>query len=282
MSHDLLRNVTPVRPAAPYIGGKRQLASLLIDLIDAVPHRTYAEPFVGMGGVFLRRRRAPPCEVINDLSGDVATFFRILQRHYQPFMDLLKWRLTGREEFARLLATPPETLTDLERAARFLYLQRAAFGGKVDGRSFGVSSGLPGRFDVVRLASTLDDLHQRLSGVIIERLPYAEFIARYDGPEVLFYLDPPYFGSEGDYGAGAFARTEFAQLAGQLATIKGRFVLSINDVPQTREVFAAFDRQEVELTYTVSGGQPKAARELIFTSPGLPTPADRAPRLFAD
>ncbi|MFG1465283.1 DNA adenine methylase [Xanthobacter sp. DSM 24535] len=282
MSHDLLRNVTPVRPAAPYIGGKRQLASLLTVMIDAVPHRTYAEPFVGMGGVFLRRRRAPPCEVINDISGDVATFFRILQRHYQAFMDMLKWRLTSREEFARLLATPPDTLTDLERAARFLYLQRAAFGGKVEGRSFGVSNGLPGRFDVVRLGSILDELHQRLSGVIIERLPYTDFIARYDGPEVLFYLDPPYFGSEGDYGAGAFARSEFARLATHLAAIKGRFILSINDVPETRALFSAFECQEVDLVYTISDGQPKAVRELIFTSPGLPTPADRAPRLFDD
>lgn len=43
----------------------------------------------------------------------------------------------------------------------------------------------------------------RLAGVIIENLPYGEFIARYDGPGVLFYLDPPYWGSEGDYGRGA-------------------------------------------------------------------------------
>lgn len=70
-------------------------------MIEQVPHRTYAELFVGMGGVFLRRSIAPPVEVINDLSGDVVTFFRILQRHYVPFMDLLRFRFTSRAEFER-------------------------------------------------------------------------------------------------------------------------------------------------------------------------------------
>lgn len=63
--------VDPVKPVAPYIGGKRNLAKRLVALIETVPHRTYAEPFVGMGGVFLRRRLRPPAEVINDWSRDI-------------------------------------------------------------------------------------------------------------------------------------------------------------------------------------------------------------------
>jgi DNA adenine methylase len=238
-------------------------------MIAAVPHETYVEPFVGMGGVFLRRTSAPKCEVINDISGDVATFFRILQRHYQPFMDMLRWRLTGRAEFERLLATDPATLTDLERAARFLYLQRAAFGGKVAGRRFGVDVGRPARFDVARLATVLDELHDRLSGVIIERLPYAELIARYDSPGTLFYLDPPYWGSEEDYGAGVFGRDDFSALATQLAGIAGRFILSVNDVPDTRQIFAGFEIEGVEVTYTIHPGKKLPAKEIIVSSKGL-------------
>src|SRR5690606_7004981 len=90
------RRVVPARPAAPYIGGKKQLATRVIALIERVPHTTYAETFVGMGGVFLRRRFVPKAEVINDISGDVATFFRILQRHYVPFMEMLRYQLTSR------------------------------------------------------------------------------------------------------------------------------------------------------------------------------------------
>ncbi|MBP2147910.1 DNA adenine methylase [Xanthobacter flavus] len=282
MDDDGFRTVRAAVPAAPYIGGKKQLAARLVALIQRVPHVTYAEPFVGMGGIFLRRTRAPRCEVINDISGDVATFYRILQRHYQPFMDLLKWRITAREEFERLLATPPETLTDLERAARFLYLQRAAYGGKVAGRSFGVSVGTSGRFDITRLAALLDDLHSRLSGVVIERLPYGEFIDRYDSPETLFYLDPPYAGSEEDYGAGVFAPDDFPALAAQLSTLKGRFILTLNDTAAVRATFDAFERSEVTLTYTIASGAAKSVRELIISSEGLASLGATQPDMFGE
>lgn len=253
----------PVRPAAAYMGGKRNLSRRLAKLIDAHPCETYAEPFVGMGGVFLRRTRRAECEVINDISEDVATFFRILQRHYVAFMDMLRFQLTTRAGFERLMKVDPVTLTDLERAARFLYLQRLAFGGKVTGRNFGVSPGLSGRFDVTKLGPRLEELHERLAGVIVERLPYGELIARYDSPKTLFYLDPPYFGGEADYGPGVFARSDFARLAIQLGKISGRFILSINDTPEIRATFADFEIEAVETTYTVSGAGAQVAKELI-------------------
>lgn len=263
---ELLPDVcSPTRTAAAYIGGKRNLSRRLAKRIDAHACETYAEPFVGMGGVFLRRTRRAPSEVINDISEDVATFFRILQRHYVPFMDMLRFQLTTRAGFERLLRVDPSTLTDLERAARFLYLQRLTFGGKVSVRSFGVSPGLGGRFNVSKLGTQLEDLHERLAGVIIERLPFGEFITRYDTPATLFYLDPPYFGCEDDYGRGVFRQADFRKLAGQLRKIKGRFILSINDTPEIRETFAGFGFEEVTTTYSVGGGdKAKEAPELIF------------------
>ena len=72
--------IKSTKPAAPYMGGKRNLARRIIERIDAIDHSIYAEPFVGMGGVFLRRTKVPKSEVINDLSGDVATFFRKIGR----------------------------------------------------------------------------------------------------------------------------------------------------------------------------------------------------------
>lgn len=154
--------VRPVSPPAPYLGGKRNLAKRITARIATIPHRTYVEPFVGMGGIFFRRTTRPAAEVINDLSGDVATLFRILQEHYPYFIDMLKWRLTSRAEFDRLRALPADRLTDLQRAARFLYLQRLAFGGKVSGRTFGVAKERPARFDVSTLEPMLADIHERL------------------------------------------------------------------------------------------------------------------------
>jgi DNA adenine methylase len=259
--------VAPVRPAAPYIGGKRNLAKRLVELIEAVPHRTYAEPFVGMGGVFLRRRRRPPAEVINDWSRDVSTFYRILQRHYAAFLDMLRFQITTRAEFERLVAVDPDTLTDLERAARFLYLQRTAFGGKVAGRNFGVSHHRPGRINMLQVGQLLEDIHDRLAGVIIERLDFEAFLARYDTPETLFYCDPPYFGGERDYGPGLFSVEDFARLAAALGRLKGRFILSINDVPAMREVFGGFQLEAVRTSYSIQGGGQQAA-ELIVRDGG--------------
>ncbi|MEQ8747362.1 DNA adenine methylase [Pyruvatibacter sp.] len=259
--------VKPARPAAAYIGGKRNLSVRLVKRIEAIPHVLYAEPFVGMGGVFLKRLTQPRAEVINDISKDVSTFFRILQRHYVPFIEMMRFQLTTRAEFDRLLSTDPDTLTDLERAARFLYLQRTSFGGRVAGRSFGVSPDRPGRFDITKLGPVLDELHTRLSGVVIECLPWDAFIDRYDRPGALFYLDPPYWGAEGDYGK-VFARDDFKRLAAKLAGLKGRFILSINDTPDTRAVFKAFKQEKVRVARTV-GTSPKARKpvgELIVSS----------------
>jgi len=261
-----LNLVQPVAPAAGYIGGKRNLASRLVAMIERVDHDGYAEPFVGMGGVFLRRRSRPKVEVINDVSGDVATFFRVLQRHYPYMIDMLRFRVASRSEFERLKSTPPETLTDLERAYRFLYLQRLAFGGRVAGRSFGVSTTTGVRFNVAKLEPMLADIHERLAGVMIEQLGYAEFIRRYDRAGMLFYLDPPYWGCEKDYGQDVFGRADFDQLAAQLAGIKGKFLLSINDTPGVRTTFAAFRMTEAETSYSVGLGNGGKAAELIISN----------------
>ena len=165
-------------------------------------------------------------------------------------MDALKFQITSRSEFLRLCATDPETLTDLERAARFLYMQRTAFGGRVLGRNFGVATGKSGRFDVNKLGPMLEDLHERMAGVVTECLPYGDFIARYDKPETLFYLDPPYYGRERDYGP-VFEREDFERMAAQLSEIKGRFILSLNDTPQVRDIFISFDIQPVKTSYSI-------------------------------
>ncbi len=255
--------VRPVSPPASYIGGKKQLAQRLASIIEQIPHTLYAEPFVGMGGVFFRRQLAPKSEVINDISGDVVTLFRILQRHYPQFMETMKFQISSRKEFERLIACDPDTLTDLERAGRFLYLQKLAFGGKVKGRTFGVDTTGPARFNINRLAPILEEVYERLSGVVIERLPWDTFIDRYDAPATLFYLDPPYFGCETDYGKDVFSRADFVRIATRLQTIKGRFVLSLNDRPEVREIFQAFHIYDVPLTYTIAGGEGKPVSEVI-------------------
>jgi DNA adenine methylase len=263
--HEVHAAVIAANPPAAYLGGKRNLAKRLCALIDQIPHRAYIEPFVGMGGVFLRRGKAPPVEVINDLSGDVANLFRVVRRHYEPFVEEFTWLLAGRDEFERQKRVDPSTLTDIERAVRFLYLQRLAFGGRIEGRTFGVRKDQSSRIQKSLLRAELRKLHRRLEAVTIEQLGYQDVIRRYDGKGALFYLDPPYDETSG-YGTG-FGRDDYVAMAEQLAGIAGQFVMSINDTPFIRETFAAFDISEVETTWSVSSaaaGRATKVTELII------------------
>lgn len=190
----------------------------------------------------------------------------MLQRHYHPLINELRHRVTSRAEFQLLARQDPSTLTDIERAARFYYLQRLAFGGHVTKRTFGVDVAGAARFNATRIGDTLEAIHNRLAGVVIECLDWSEFIDRYDRAGTLFYLDPPYFRSEKSYGADLFSRDDFARIADQLRRLKGRFMVSLNDCPEVREIFAGFHLEAVRTTYTISAGaNAQSAGELIIT-----------------
>ncbi|WP_339112859.1 DNA adenine methylase [Thioclava sp. GXIMD2076] len=260
----MYNQVKSAQPVAPWLGGKKHLSARLVQKIEAIDHHAYIEPFVGMGGVFLRRRFKPKLEVANDINGEIVNLFRILQRHYPQLMEVMKFQIVSRREFERLRTQPPETLTDLERAARFLYLQRLAFGGQLGG-VFGVATDRA-RFSLSRIGPLLEDAHERLEGVVFECLDWSELVRRYDSAGSLFYLDPPYYGGENDYGKNIFDRAQFARMAEQLGQIKGSFVLSINDTPEIRETFAGFEFEEVALKYSVSAKGATEARELIISN----------------
>jgi len=260
-----MTEIQPIRPIAPYLGGKKNLARRICAIIDRDQHDTYAEAFVGMGGIFLRRTRRPRAEFINDRGREVYTLFRMLQEHYVAFLDLLRFQITTQANFDRLAGVDPDTLTDMQRAARFLYLQKISFGGKVAGQTFGLSRERAGRFNLTTLEPDLEALHTRLAGVCVTCLDYAEFITRLDSPGTLFYLDPPYWGCEGYYGKALFSRERFEEMADLLAGLKGRFILSLNDVPEVREIFGRFTIEEVTTTYIIGskGAQP-GRRELLI------------------
>lgn len=263
---EALEPVRPAKPVAPWVGGKRALAGRIAERISNIPHERYVEPFVGMGGVFFRRALRPRMEVINDINREVVNLFRHLQRHYQQLLDVLKWQVCSRSEFERLLRQDVSTLTELERAARFLYLQRTAFGGKAVGQAFGISYRASAFFDLTKLIGILEAVHERLAPVVIECLPFETIIQRYDSrPGTLFYCDPPYWGCTDDYGKGLFAPSDFQRLADVLGAIKGDFILSLNDTPEVRSIFERFRLEEVSLNYQLSG-KPTAARELIITN----------------
>ena len=262
--------VDPAEPVAPWLGGKRILAKRIIERIDAIPHKCYAEPFVGMGGVILRRASRPKSEIVNDLNGDIVNLFRVMREHPDELVRQFDWVVSSRAEFVRLLRVPTDTLTDIQRAARFAYIQRHTFGGEAATTAtpgqMAPSVHNPSRLRSSRMKRLISAVHTRLQGVHVECMEWDAFIRRYDRPFTLFYIDPPYWGHETDYGKGLFARDDFARMAKILAGLKGRFILSINDRPEVRETFAGFDVVEVTTRYTASGLAAKRVTELLVSN----------------
>ncbi|MEP4972778.1 DNA adenine methylase [Parasphingorhabdus sp.] len=145
-----------------------------------------------------------------------------------------------------------------------MYLQRMGFGGMA--RNMGIDFNGGARFNLTKLEPMLQDVHERLASVIIECMNYAEQIIKYDSrPGTLFYLDPPYWGCTDDYSKNLFSEDDFTVLRDLLSSIQGRFVMSINAVPEIRGLFADFDIEEVELNYRVSG-KVTPAKELIISN----------------
>lgn len=266
------------KPIIPWIGGKRKLADHLLPLFPE--HTCYVEPFCGAAALFFLKQPSQ-VEVLNDINGDLVNLYRVVKHHLEELYKQFKWVLTSRQNWEWLQSTPPETLTDVQRAARFLYLQKLAFGGRVDGQSFGTATTSRPRFNVFSLEQDLADAHFRLANTTIESLPWAEVVKRYDRPHTLFYCDPPYWETEG-YGVD-FPWSEYEQLAKMARSIKGQMIVSINDHPDIRQLFADFAMVEVEYEYTVGGADNRSkCVELIYgTWPGgVPTPKGYQEGLF--
>lgn len=79
-------------------------------------------------------------------------------------------------------------------------------------------------------------------------------------------MDPPYWGCEDDYGKDVFSRADFEILAKLLGGIKGKFLLSLNDVPEVRKLFGAFKLEAVSLNYSCGKSNSTKARELFITN----------------
>ena len=242
----------------PWIGGKRRLADTLIPRFPA--HNCYVEVFAGGAALFFMRHPAD-VEVLNDINGDLVNLYRVVKHHLEEFVRQFKWALSSRQVFKWLQDTPPETLTDVQRAARFYYLQQSAFGGKVSGQTWGTATTAP-PVNLLRIEETLSAAHLRLSGAYIEQLDWLACIDRYDRPHTLFYLDPPYWETEG-YGVD-FGWQQYERMAERLARLKGKAIVSLNAHPAILEVFGRYQTELLDIAYTVGGGDKAVDRKEVI------------------
>lgn len=202
--------------------------------------------------------------MLNDINGELVNLYRVVQNHNEEFVRQFKWALSSRQIFKWEQDKRPETLTDIQRAARFFYLQQHAFGGRVDGQTFGTATTGPA-INLCRIEENLSAAYLRLAGTYVENLSWLACVERYDRPHTFFYMDPPYWQTEG-YGVD-FPFEQYEQMAEFMRRCKGKVMVSINDHPDIRRAFDGFHMEQLSIKYSTGnqrqGGQP-ASQELVI------------------
>lgn len=249
----------PTRPVLRYLGGKWKLAPWIMRHFP--PHRVYVEAFAGAASVLILKPRSQG-ECLNDINGQIVSLFQILRD-----------RASAAELCGRLLATPFaraeydrafEVTDDPIEAARRLivrsYMGHGSSSATRD-RSTGFRASMVNRGGALpagewpRLPPALEAITERLQGVLIEQRPALQVIERYDSPDCLFYLDPPYLhstrtakrksGQISHAYANEMSDADHAELLASLPAIKGMVVLSGYPSAEYDAVLRGWRREEI-------------------------------------
>ena len=197
----------------------------------------------GAGWVLFYKDRWADLEIYNDLDGRLVNLFRIVKYHPNALKEELQYLLGSREMFFQFLNGT--FITDIQKAAQFLFLITRSFGGRGD--TFGTvkkSSGGASKSQR-NVLEKIDAIHKRLDKVMVENRDFEKLIKQYDFEGAFFYCDPPYTSGCG-YEVTSTADFDHERLRDVLGSIKGRFLLSYDDSPKVRELYKGFEMIEVE------------------------------------
>lgn len=221
-------------------GGKTRLLKSILPHIPE--HDIYCEPFFGGGAVLFTKERARQ-EVINDMDGNLVALYRNVQFHLPALIEELDWLFASRDNLHDFIAQPG--LTDLQRAARFLLVNRTSFGANM--HSFGVSKSKGGGigFRHKKVADLLATAQERLEGVIVENIPYERCLKNYDTPETFFFLDPPYLNAQVDAYKG-WTEEQMRGFRREVEKLQGSWMVTVDDSPLNRKLFAGCKVEAVE------------------------------------
>lgn len=245
----------------PYFGGKQQMAPLIVSLMP--PHDAYVEVFGGAGAVLFAK---PPSklETYNDIDSGLVTFFRVLRnakmsKELSRLLDLTPY---AREEWNECRRTWQDAPTDVEMARRWFVLAHQSFAGKLAASGNGGSGWRHSTLSSHNAAQSyrsainrIADFTKRLRHVQIEHLDFAHCITAYDGPDVLFYCDPPYL-PDTRRGGGYFQEMDedaHRLLLRLLCDAQGMVMLSGYDNPIYQELLQGWERVSVTVACSAVG-----------------------------
>ncbi|THV40563.1 DNA adenine methylase [Glycomyces buryatensis] len=280
-------NDTAVKPPVPYYGGKQRLAEPIVELLSRVPHQHYVEPYAGSLAVLLTKPKAR-METVNDLDGDLMTFWRIVRDRPDDFERAVALTPHSRAEYAAACAPAGVDACEVEVARRvWVRLTQSrtgtqrAVGWRHHQDPNGSSIGMPAYLDAYR--SRMPAAAARLRGVSLEARPALEVIAAYGRHSgVLLYVDPPYLGSTRarNYRHEMRTETDHQALAEALHTCRAAVVLSGYDSELYRELYPGWHRVAIA-SGTSQGGTWHERTEVIWSNRDLtaqPTLFDLQPK----
>ena len=249
-----------------WYGGKySHLDFILPNLPGDATH--FCDVFGGSAAVLFNREPSP-VETYNDIDSELVNFFETLRNQQDDLLRAISLTPFSREELARACEYQ-SGLSALERARRFFVRARQTRTGLAQASSEGrwahcVLTSRAGMAGAVSrwLGSVegLAEIAQRLQRVQIENAPALDVIARYDTPETVFYLDPPYVhAARGDSAAYGFEMNDadHAELAAALSSIRGRAVLSGYRTPLYDELYGGWRRVDAPVRTAHSVRQPR-------------------------
>lgn len=231
-----------------WMGGKYRLKKVIVGMMPQ--HICYCEPFGGAGWVLFEKNPSE-VEVYNDINGELVNFFRVVRDNTDDFIKAFDYLLISQEMFQKFQALNTRSMTEIDRAVRFYYLLHFSFSALMKNFLMTPLKKPPLVFE--KLDQAVKATRTRLINTIIENRDFEEVINSYDRDSTFFYLDPPYY-SLTDYrsqGSKAFTKEDHIRLRDKIAMIKGKFLLSINDRPEIRALYAGFNITEVKVKYSV-------------------------------
>ena len=242
------------------VGGKSKLRKTILGMIPK--HTCYIELFFGAGWVYFGKETSK-IEVVNDIDKELINLFRTIKYHAPEIDRLLEYEFSGRDIFEEYKNCTLEYMTEIHRAIRFLYLITQSFGGKGNNYGYGTTT-RPGQ--QIFYNDMLLKLRDRLKNTYVENLSFEKIIDKYDREHSFFFCDPPYIETR-DYG-NKFKEEEHRELSDKLKNLKGKFLLTINDHPLSRELYKDFNIKEVQVNYSVSKEAKARGKynELIITN----------------
>jgi DNA adenine methylase len=275
------------RPVLRYHGGKWLLAPWIISHFGA--HRLYVEPFGGAASVLMRKKRSH-VEIYNDLWGTVVNVFRILRDPAKgiELARLLYLTPFARDEFQGIDDLAMAELSDIEQARCTILRSLAGFGSAstngahVTGfRATSAKSSTTPAVDWAKYPAHIQYFVERLRGVVVENRSAIEVIKQHDGPDTLFYLDPPYPHCTRNLRRGnamyacEMTDQDHAGLASLLYQVQGMVIISGYDCSLYRELFGAWTQFKKQ--HVIDGGRKRLESIWLNPAAAKKMPAPKLP-----